>query len=703
MTKQIVMVTEGSATADFYNNLLLDLFGSTLRLWNFSTEEGVPESLPDGDLYLIGATSSNIFSHVISLIPSSKSIVLITLTFQKSQLEPLRQIPQGTRALLVNLSTNMAIETIAELNRLGITHINMIPAAPNMQELPSAQLAITPGERRYVPEGISEILDIGSRVFTCETLTEIALKLGYNWFLRSKKYHAYLETLVESGQSVAMLRLESLRMENYLDMLMSALDMGVLGVNMTGEVFAANAMAQTIIGMSREVIGRELKEAAPGIDEVMAGEGKDKRASKLIMINGSPITLSTVPVFWQGDPVGCFVLLQRFTDEEKRQHQFRLQLCHRGYTSKYTFDDIVGESPAIVRAKNVARKMAQTDSSILLTGESGTGKELFAHSIHWASARRDMSFVAINCAALPESLLESELFGYAQGAFTGAKKGGKLGLFEYAHKGTLFLDEIEGMSQTLQLKLLRVLQEKEMMRVGDDRIISIDVRIIAASNEDILNMVHRGAFRRDLYYRLNTLPINIPPLREREDDLFLIMEAVQRKLGAGFRLSPQAREIFRSYCWDGNVRELINIVEYLRFADKELIGVEDLPQIMLVKNTASPPAALSGSAWAAIPATAPESLFRQPGQTGDVLAALRQVANGKEEAYTFVLQALLAASAGLGRGALCQAAREQGIYLTEQETRGILIHLNELGLVSVSRGRGGSRLTKNGTAIAARL
>ncbi len=703
MTKQIVMVTEGAASAGFYNSLLLDLFGSTLQLHNFSIEEGVPESLPDGDLYLIGATSSNVFSYVISLIPSSKNIVLITLTFQKSQLEPLQQIPQGTRALLVNLSVNMAIETIAELNRLGITHINMIPAAPNMQEPPAAELVITPGERRYAPAGVSRILDIGSRVFTCETLTEIALKLGYTWFLRSKKYHAYLDMLVESGQSVAMLRLESLRMENYLDMLMSALDMGVLGVNTTGEVFAANAMAQTIIGMSREVIGRTLHEAAPGIDQVILQESKDKRASKLIMINGSPITISTVPVFWQGDPVGCFVLLQRFTDEEKRQHQFRLQLCHRGYKSKYTFDDIVGESPSIVRAKNVARKMAQTDSSILLTGESGTGKELFAHSIHWASTRRDMSFVAINCGALPESLLESELFGYAEGAFTGAKKGGKLGLFEYAHKGTLFLDEIEGMSQNLQLKLLRVLQEKEMMRVGDDRIIAVDVRIIAASNENILNMVRQGAFRRDLYYRLNTLPINIPPLRDREEDLFLIMEAIQRKLGTGFRLSPQAREIFRSYCWDGNVRELINIVEYLRFADKDLIEAQDLPQIMLEKYGVFSMPFLGPATTATPPAAEAKSLFRQSDQQSDALAALGQVAGGKEEAYTFVLQTLLAAVAGLGRGALCQTAREQGIYLTEQEVRSILIRLNELGLVSVSRGRGGSRLTKKGAAIATRL
>ena len=280
---------------------------------------------------------------------------------------------------------------------------------------------------------------------------------------------------------------------------------------------------------------------------------------------------------WQGEWIGCFVLLQRFTEEENRQHQFRLQLYHRGYQSKYVFDDIIGQSDIMLRTKQIAARMARTESAILLTGESGTGKELFAHSIHNASRRRDMPFVAINCAALSESLLESELFGYDEGAFTGAKKGGKLGLFEYAHRGTLFLDEIEGMSQTLQVKLLRVLQEKEFMRVGGNRIIPTDVRIIAASNEDILELVHQGAFRKDLYYRLNTLPIAIPPLRDRGEDLFLIARHLMEKNGVCFTFSPQAQAVLRAYPWEGNVRELANLVEYLSMLGKDQVEAEDLP------------------------------------------------------------------------------------------------------------------------------
>jgi len=686
MAKSIVIVTEAVAVGEFYRQLLNDLFGSAIHILNFCTDRDTLVSLPDADLYMVGATSSNIFGHVISLIRSEKSIVVVTLTFQKSQIGQLRDIPRGTQAMLMNLSVNMAIETIAELNRLGVTQIDLLPGYPNMREIPDTDLVITPGEARFVPAGARQVLDIGNRVFTSQTLTEAALKLGYNWFLKSEQYRAYVDSLMEPEESVAMLWKESLRMEKYLDILMGALDIGILGVDTQDKIFAMNSIAQAITGVSREMVGSALSEAIPELGKVIEQEGNEEKISKLLKLNDSYITMSTAPVVWQGEPVGCFVLLQRFTEEEKRQHQFRLQLYQRGYKSKYIFSDIVGQCPSIVRTKSIARKMARTDSSILLTGESGTGKELFAHSIHHASQRGDMPFVAVNCAALPEPLLESELFGYAEGAFTGAKKGGKLGLFEYAHKGTLFLDEIEGMSPNLQIKLLRVLQEQEVMRVGDDRIISIDVRIIAASNENILEMVHKGSFRRDLYYRLNTLPINILPLRERGDDLFLIMAAIQEKLGARFTLSAEARGVFRAFAWDGNVRELSNIVEYLRFADKAMIEVEDLPKIMT--------AGAEQTMYRAFRAAPPPQADRR-----DEVSAFQRAAQGREEAFAFVLRALGEASGGVGRCAICRSAREQGVPLTEQEVRGILSVLNGLGLASVSRGRGGSRLTREGMAF----
>jgi len=232
----------------------------------------------------------------------------------------------------------------------------------------------------------------------------------------------------------------------------------------------------------------------------------------------------------------------------------------RGFAGKYTFDDICTVSSHMRRLINLATTYASTDSTVLLHGESGTGKELFAQSLHAASVRADGPFVAINCNAVPATLLESELFGYEGGAFTGAKREGKAGLIEISHKGTLFLDEIGEFPLFLQPRLLRVLQEHEIMRVGGTEIIPVDVRIICATNSDLQQMTAGGSFRKDLFYRLNVLPLTIPPLRERREDIpFLI----KHFLGAGFdqeKCDGLLHEL-QEYAWPGNVRELRAMTE----------------------------------------------------------------------------------------------------------------------------------------------
>ena len=680
MAKKLIMITESYSTSQVYEQWLYEFFGQEIEVEAYSVErDRIDRTLPSADLYLVAATSSAAFRRVVSCIPAGGQVVISTITFRRREIEELKALPTGTRALLVNLSIQMAIETVAELNRLDITHIELIPYYPGAACPPDVQLAITPGEVQFVPPQVKRVIDLGHRVFTADTLTNIALKLGFRWFLKSGRYRRHVASLEDQGHSLVTLWNDSLRAENYLDILMGALSMGILGVDVEQEVFAANSVAEEMLRLRRgSAVGSPLAAVSLELYRSLEGENLRQECSKLIQLDGVYINLSTVPASWEGEAMGFFIILQRFTEEEERQHQFRRQLYDRGYKSKYVFDDILGHSPAMLQAKTIAQRMAGTDASILLTGESGTGKELFAHSIHNASPRRKMPFVAINCAALPESLLESELFGYNEGAFTGAKKGGKMGLFELAHRGTLFLDEIEGMSRPLQAKLLRVLQEREVMRVGGDRIIAIDVRIIAATNEDILERVRAGTFRKDLYYRLNTLPIGIPPLRDRGEDLFLIMDGMMRRLGATFTLSPQARAAFRAYTWDGNVRELGNIVEYLHLTGKQVIEAQDLPQYML-----------------AVPGQA----RLEPAAQEEGSQAFLRAAAGREEAFRFVLGALAQASGGMGRGQLCLLAQQHGIPLTDQQARGILASLHQLGLASVSRGRGGSRITQKGSAL----
>jgi transcriptional regulator with PAS, ATPase and Fis domain len=252
-------------------------------------------------------------------------------------------------------------------------------------------------------------------------------------------------------------------------------------------------------------------------------------------------------------------------------------------SSKYTIDHIVGKSPSISELKKLALKAAMTNAPVLLMGESGTGKELFAHAIHYASARRVYPFIRLNCAAIPKDLLETELFGYEPGAFTGAGSKGKPGKFELAHRGTIFLDEISDLPLEMQPKLLRVLEEKETERLGGTRLTKCDFRLIAATHEDLANWVEQGRFRKDLYYRLNVIPLQIPPLRERKEDIPLIVghliQILNRDLGTNVtRVPPDVLQIFQNYDWPGNVREVTNVLERILYSiDGDTIHRHHLP------------------------------------------------------------------------------------------------------------------------------
>ncbi|PUU88169.1 MAG: PAS domain S-box, partial [Halanaerobium sp.] len=240
-------------------------------------------------------------------------------------------------------------------------------------------------------------------------------------------------------------------------------------------------------------------------------------------IGETRIATNRVPIKVENKLNGVVATFQDVTKIQKLEQEIRRELNKKGSTAQYDFDDIIGESKAIKVKKELAKKFAKVSSTVLITGQSGTGKELFAHSIHKNSKRKNGPFVAINCAALPTNLLESELFGYEEGSFTGAKEGGKSGLFELAHRGTIFLDEIGKMDKKLQARLLRVIQEKRIMRLGGREVIPVDVRIISAANSNLKTEVQNGEFRKDLYYRLNVLELEIPPLSERKVEKTIVI------------------------------------------------------------------------------------------------------------------------------------------------------------------------------------
>ncbi|MBZ4662533.1 MAG: hypothetical protein JG776_215 [Caloramator sp.] len=294
--------------------------------------------------------------------------------------------------------------------------------------------------------------------------------------------------------------------------------------------------------------------------------------------------VSIKPIVYSNKLQGIIFSLKNMKDINKIIRDMTL------INSDTTFDSIIGKSENFLKAIEIAKKTSRADSTVLILGESGTGKELFARAIHNESKRKKRPFVAVNCAAIPESLLESELFGFEEGAFTGAKKGGKIGKFELAQGGTLFLDEIGDMPLHLQVKLLRVLQEKYIERIGSNRQIEVDIRIIAATHKNLDEMVLKGEFRQDLYYRLNVIPIKIPPLRERRDDIKVLMDYILNKcclkLNKNIKgFTEDVYEIFLNYHWPGNVRELENIIEYLvNMENGEYITYDKVPEKLKSKK-----------------------------------------------------------------------------------------------------------------------
>lgn len=342
---------------------------------------------------------------------------------------------------------------------------------------------------------------------------------------------------------------------------------GIVGIDAEGKITVLNSAAEKLIACSaHQAIGKPVNEVIENTIIAQVLKTGEAEIGQFQTIGQVSVATNRVPIIVDGIVRGAVVTFEDIEKLQSIERQIRKKLYLRGHVAKIKFHDIIGSSKLISHIKNRARQFAKVDSTVLIVGETGTGKELFAQSIHNASLRADKPFVAVNCAVLPENLLESELFGYVEGAFTGAKKGGKPGLFELAHSGTIFLDEVSEMSTKLQARLLRVIQEKEVAKIGDNKVIPVDIRIIAASNRNLNKLVEEGKFRDDLYYRLCVLQLNLPPLRERREDIASLAKYFINKKGVQLgkedtSISVEAINVLMLHNWPGNVRQLENCIE----------------------------------------------------------------------------------------------------------------------------------------------
>ena len=327
-----------------------------------------------------------------------------------------------------------------------------------------------------------------------------------------------------------------------------------------------NPAAEKIFKIPRnQVIGQEMQAVLPSVGIHRAFESGQAELDILQEINGVHVASNHIPVLLDGTRIGGVATFENVTKIQQLEQFIRKTNHAKGFVAKNKFEDILSIDPQMKELKALALLYASTDSSVVIHGESGTGKELFAQSIHNASHRANSAFVAVNCAALPENLLESELFGYEGGSFTGARREGKLGLFELAHTGTIFLDEVGEIPRSLQARLLRVLQEKEIMRIGGNKIIPVNIRIISATNIDLVRKIEQGSFREDLYYRLNVLNLELPSLKNRKQDIPLLATHFLKKMDICVhdKRIQELTSLLINYDWPGNIRELYNIMERL--------------------------------------------------------------------------------------------------------------------------------------------
>ncbi|MCT4564463.1 MAG: sigma 54-interacting transcriptional regulator [Maledivibacter sp.] len=661
--KKLIVVAKAKGIGEYYCEELRNFFADEIQVDYITWDSKDIEVINSYDMILI--TTYTIIDSIMKYVNKNCKIIKIIKNLSGEGIKKIKEIPYGSEALIVNVGPKTVSESIYLIYALGRTDLDLHPYYPGIKKYKKLDIILTQGEPQLVPNYGGKVIDILNTTIDTKILLEII-----SFFDLDKK--KLLGKLMErssikrvNNEGVSFVISERFMLENIINVLFENLNEGVLIFDSVGQVTSSSNSAQLFLDKAtHNILGKNITDIIPIKRDVIL---ESEFVEKIIKINNIPLICNVIPKITIGSNDYGLVILKKYNDAEMKMHLYKNELIDKGHKSKYNLHDIIGSSYETEKAKNIAVRMAKSNSTVLITGENGTGKELFAHVIHNNSRRKKEQFVAVNCSAIPENLLESELFGYEGGAFTGAKKEGKRGLFEIANGGTLFLDEIGEIPLHLQNRLLRVLQEKQIMRIGGNTIVNIDVRIIAATNIDIKRQLKEGKFRKDLYYRLSVLPLNIPPLRDRGNDVLEIFDRIISDNGEDLLLDEEVRHYFTQYSWDGNIRELKNCIEYLINLGKETISFNDLPDNM--KNN---------------------------DDTLDSSNIKKLKFQTKGEAILDVLYDKNKQNIKIGRKQISKELMKMSVFLGEQEVRRELLILKSKGLVTISKGRGGTKITQKG-------
>lgn len=609
------------------------------------------------------------------LSPATPAIVA-RRTLSLDVINQLMDLPAGTKALLVTKNTLAISEFTKTIEEMGISHISLFSFLTHEpQTCASIETILLADEPDQIPPWATKIIDLGVREIELASLIEIANRLNQPLTINAPISTHYLQEIVARSE----LQIQTLKAVDLLNQQLNAVlcnvQDGLIVVDADCLVRFLNNLALDLVGAdAAQAIGKPLGQIIPELKPVINANHRLSPGENIVTLGDRLFHISLQSITDKaGQFIGSVISLRNVTEVMRMEREVRHALKIRGHIAKYTFTDIIGESPAIKETVHTARKLAASELNVLIYGENGTGKELFAHSIHSASPRAGGPFIAVNCAALPPSLLESELFGYEDGAFTGAKRGGKPGLIEQADSGTIFLDEIGDISPEAQSRLLRVIQERAIMRVSGTRVIAVNARIIAATNKNLLAMIDKGDFRQDLFYRLFVAPVHIPPLRKRLQDIPLLLRYFIRESQGDERfLDSELLNRLTQHSWPGNIRELQSLIQYAAVVGDDISSFKKAIISRIESFRDAPPS---------IP------INLHPDQLPLYLDILAVFAEAKRH------------DVHLGRGSLLKRLPACHFPVSEQAIRGKIVRLKEAGLLSSGAGRQGTQITDSGEAF----
>ncbi|WMJ76311.1 MULTISPECIES: sigma 54-interacting transcriptional regulator [unclassified Sedimentibacter] len=560
--KKILIISEGINTGTIISNQLKNLFGKRVNIESVIVSE-LKSKRPEVDLVLY--TSAHFKNKASRYIDSNIPSLIARRIINHKNIKEIITIDENKDVLFVNDSYESTKEAIEQLIELGLDHVRYNPYYPGCAVCPDLQITIVAGESQLVPYKPEKLIDIGSRILDIQSVHEIASVLKIEKQINDSQIKDYIRDIIDISKEIDESRKAYCESEQKLQLIVNNLDYGVSFINSEGTIMSANSKFGYIFGLkTKDLLAKNI------CDMINLDLFSINDYGKFVCrIENREVSVEIRQVNFL-KKYGYIVSAKINKDLSASDVKYNQRINTYVQRNLHNFNDYITINTNVIEMISRAQKFSRSDGTVLITGENGTGKEILAQAIHMNSYRSSKAFVPINIATLTSSLVEAELFGYEEGTFTGAIKGGRMGIFEIANGGTIFIDEIGDIPIDIQTKLLRVLEEKRIRKIGAADELSVDVRIIAATNKNIIELIKENKFRQDLFYRLNILPLETIPLRRRRDDVqHLLKHFINIKLSD--KQITSLNEFFEEetirflldYQWPGNVREMLNLIEYL--------------------------------------------------------------------------------------------------------------------------------------------